>query len=308
MYEPTERQLDDDVHKSMDMFERAKVGDVAPIEPRTPHRVLVAFDGSSQDPMSRAVAGALRRRFDCRILAIDAREAADVDLAKESADELQAEPLDRCDGDSYDQILTAIEGSQCDLVVAPSPFGRDLDNVGNDSTGTVIDVLLARSPVPLMVVRQPYQLESNPFERTVMVLIGENSAAESAAQWAVGLTAATGRTELRLVVEDEVLENTQSLLDTLDPGAELTPETLGRAMERSHLRLHKAIDQAARSNEVHYRLNVLRESDHRLADLSGGDRHPLLVLAHERSDHASQGHVHDRIRRSPHPVFVVSLG
>jgi hypothetical protein len=36
--------------------------------------------------------------------------------------------------------------------------------------------------------------------------------------------------------------------------------------------------------------------------------HPLLVLALERTDHASQGHVHDRIRHSPHTVLVVTGG
>ena len=37
-----------------------------------------------------------------------------------------------------------------------------------------------------------------------------------------------------LVVEDEVLQNVQSLMQSLDPSAEITPEVLGTAMERSH--------------------------------------------------------------------------
>lgn len=49
---------------------------------------------------------------------------------------------------------------------------------------------------------------------------------------------------------------------------------------------------------------ICREADGPLAELQG--QHPLVVLALERRDHGSQGHVHDRIRHSPHPVLIVA--
>ncbi len=211
-------------------------------------------------------------------------------------------------GESYEQILAAIQSSECDLVVVPSPFGRDLDKVGSASTGTVIDVLLARAPVPLLVIRQPYDPEDVPFERVSMVLIGENEAAQSAACWTAGMVAPQGHIELLLILEREVLENVQSMMRSLDPDAEITQETLGKAMERSHVRLHRALQKTAQQLGVNYHGEVRPESDPRLSELSGGTQHPLLVLALERADHGSQGSVHDRIRKSSHPILVVSIG
>ncbi len=308
MFEPTEREVDSVVRRSMEMFERAKVGEVAPVDPRVPQKVLVVLDGSSQDPMSISLADAFRRRFACGLALLDGREGVhDNDLAREAAESLQAQPLDKLEGESYEQILAAVELSECDLVVVPSPFQRELDKIGSDSTGTVIDVLLARAATPLLIVRRPYSLESQPFERVVMLLIGENEAAPAAACWTAGMVSPGGRIGLLLVLEDEVLENVQSLMRSLDPDAEITAENLGQAMQQSHVRLHRALQKAADRRGVGYQLDVWHESDARLAELSAGTQHPLLVLAHERADHGSQGHVHDRIRHSPHPVFVVSM-
>ena len=116
-----------------------------------------------------------------------------------------------------------------------------------------------------------------------------------------------GRLDLLLLVEDEVVENVQSLMKALDSSTEITAESVGKALQRSHIRLHRALQQTAESLGVHYQSDVRRESDPRLAELSGGVQHPLLVLANERADHGSQGHVRDRIRNSPHAVLVVSV-
>lgn len=307
MFEPTEREVNAVVRRSMEMFERAKVGEVAPVEPRVPQKILLVLDGSSQDPMSLSLAEAFRGRFDCGLAVLDGRQGVHGnELARRASQPLRAQPLDKLEGESYEQILAATELSQCDLVIVPSPFQRELDKVGSDSTGTVIDVLLARSSIPLLIVRQPYSLEDQPFERVVMPLIGENEAAPAAACWAAGLVSPGGRIELLLVLEDEVLENVRSLMRTLDPDAEITAESLGEAMQRSQVRLHRAMQKVADRLDVGYQLDVRHESTARLAKLFDGARHPLIVLAHERADHGSQGHVHDRIRHSPHLVFVVS--
>jgi hypothetical protein len=281
---------------------------VAPIEPQSPRKLLVTLDGSAQDAMSLAVADALRSRFGCALEVLDGRDwVQSNELAEQAAQSLGAQALDKQEGDSYEQILAAVQRSQSDLAIVPSPFGRDLEKVGSDSTGTVVDVLLARSPVPLLIVRQVYDLEKQPFQRAVMVLIGENEAAPAAARWMTGLIDSQGRIELLLVLEDEVLENVRSLMHSLDPNAEVTAETLGEALERSQVRLHRALQKAVSQLGGSYRLNVRRESDVRLAELADAARRPLLVLAHERSDHSSQGHVHDRIRHSPHLVLVTSV-
>lgn len=307
MFEPTEHEVDEDLRRSIDMFERSKVGKVATVEPRRPSRLLLVLDASLQDETSIGLAKGLGKRFRCPLEVIDAREhIGDNSLAERIAGSLDAHPIEKQSGDSYEQILSAIDSSGCDLVIVPCPYGRDLEKVGSDSTGTVIDVLLARSSVPLLIVRRPYPLEKVPFENVVMLLIGENETAPLAAEWATGMVAPDGRVGLLLVLENELIENVQELMRSLDSQTEVTPEMLSDALARSHVRMHRALEKAAAARDFACHFAVRREADGPLAELAGKDRHPLLVLALERRDHSSQGHVHDRIRQSPHPLLVVT--
>lgn len=309
MFEPTEREVDRGVQESMEMFEKAQVGEVSAIEPQRPQRVLLALDGSSQDELSVSMAAALRRRFACSLHVMDAREDfASNQWAEEIAQRIEADVLAKASGDSYEQILEACQDQGCDLVIVPCPFGRNLEKVGSDSTGTVIDVLLARSPAPLLVTRHVYALEDEPFAHVLMVLIGENEAAPSAAAWAVGMVATGGALELMLILEREAYENFRQWMVALDSKADVDPDQLAKALQRSQLRLHRSLQKSAKELGFEERFSIRQESKTPLEELAGGQQHPLLVLALERSDHRSQGHVHDRIRHSPHAVLVVPFG
>lgn len=305
MFEPTEQEVDDDLRKSIQMFQRSKVGEVPSIEPLRPTKLLLALDGSSQDETGIRLARQLCQRFECRLEVVDAREqVGENSLAEQAAAAFDAGVIAKPTGDSFDQILGAIASSECDLAIVPCPFGRDLESVGTDSTGTVIDVLLARSSVPLLIVRQPYPQNETLFENVVMLLIGENEAAPLAAQWAAGLVAPAGSIGLLLVLEEEVIENVQALFRSFDASADVTPDMLSDAMEQSYLVLHRGLQKAAEEHGFRFDFAVRREADGPLPELRG--QHPLLVLALERRDHGSQGHVHDRIRHSPHPLLVVA--
>lgn len=308
MFEPTEREFDDDVQRSMEMFERAQVGDLPPIVPRTPTRLLLALDGSSQDEMSQQIAGRLRDRFGCALDVVDGREdGVSDDTAEKSAQALDANLLPKTSGDSYEQILAAADRSQCDLLIVPSPFQRELAKVGTDSTGTVIDVLLSRSPVPLLVVRGSYELADPPFSAVSIVLVSENEATPHAAEWAAGLIAPGGDLELMLLMETEIYENVRELIRSLDPDLDLSQEALVEAMQRSRVRLHRALQKAAVEAGFQYRLGVQQQDDRPSAELQSSERHALIVLPLERQDHLSQGFVHDRIRHSADALLVVPL-
>lgn len=307
MYEPTEREVDQDVHKSIEMFERAMVPSVVSVTPQAPQRLLVALDGSSQDEMSLLVAERLIGRFGCAVAVLDAREwSEDNALAKSAAQRLDGTALARSDGDdAYDQILSASDQTGSDLVIVPSPFGRDIEKVGADSTGTVIDVLLARSRVPLLVIRTPYDVAEQPFQRVVLSFAAENSSAPQAANWAVGLTAPQGTLRLLLVVAEEAVENFRSLMQALHEGMNVESEQFGEALQKVFVPLHTGLQQAARERGLNYRLDVRHEGHVPLEELTSDQRHPLLVLGLEREDNLSQGYVHDRVRHSANAVLVV---
>ena len=290
----------------MDLFSRARIGTVAAVESRRPKTVLLALDGSSQDPFGIAIAGQFRERFGCELAVVDAREG-DVanDLAAQVAQSLggQAEPkmLD----DSFTQILNATDNSNCDLLITPCPYGRDLEAVGPDSTGTVIDVLLARSPVPVLVVRKPYEPQEDLFHRIVMILTAENEMAPDAAAWATGLIAPRGVFHLVLLLEREMYENIAALMQSIAPEMDVSIDSLSHALARNYMRLHRGLQKAATQEGFSYKLKLEVEAEARPIAPEDAPRPTLRVLALERSDRVSQGSVQARIRQSLHPVLVV---
>ena len=68
------------------------------------------------------------------------------------------------------------------LLATPGFF--DLEWKDGHLFGTVIDVLSARSPVPILVVRKPYEPKGDLFRQVLMILTTENEAASPAAAWA----------------------------------------------------------------------------------------------------------------------------
>jgi hypothetical protein len=306
MVEPTQHSVDHDVEASMRLFERAHVGEVSAVEPRQPARVLLALDGSDQDALGVALSRGLRERFGCAVSVMDARERRDsADLASQAARAIGGEWLPPRTGESFEQILAAAAETRSDLVVVPSPFGRDLESVGPDSTGTVVDVLLARMPAPLMVVRRPYVPAGELFANVIFTLSGENEAAGTAGTWAAGLTAPGGRLRLVLVMEAEFAQNVRAVMQTVDPHVQVTEALLTDALARMHVRLHRGLQKSADHAGFQYELRIEPAGGAAEAALYGETGQPLLVIAHERGDHFSQGLVHDRIRLSPNPVLVV---
>lgn len=314
MFDPTQRNVDDDVSASMKMFQRAQVGEVAAIGPHKPKKLLLVLDGSSQDELGVKFAQGLAGRFECPLCVVDAREARQTegepaveveDRAVDVAASLSAEAVEKTEGESFEQVLAAVEQTGCDLVIVPCPFGRDLEKVGPDSTGTVIDVLLARCHVPILVVRKVFEPVGELYAEVMFTLIGENRAAPLAAGWAAGVTAPQGHLQLILVLEKEFYENFTVLLATLDPQLEVSPEQLAGALTKAHMRLHRGLQKGAEEHGFRYELNVLQEGELPTPPFDDESTHPLVVVALEREDHSSQGHVRDRIRLSPNPVLVV---
>jgi hypothetical protein len=263
-------------------------------------------DGSSQDKLGVAFAQQCHDRFGSTLSVVDARENEDSDaFTEEVANRLGGQSVAKPSGDSFDQILAAVHEVQCDLLITPCPYGRDLESVGPNSVGTVIDVLLARCPVPILVIRQPYEPQGEVFQKVRMVLSAENEAAEDAAAWATGFVAPQGSLQLWLELEQEMYENMAALMQSIAPDVDVSTESLSQALAKTHTRLHRALQMAAGEQGFRYKLKLQMESEGGPAAASELQPNLLVTLAFERSDHASQGNIQSRIRLSADPVLVV---
>lgn len=322
MTQPTQRQVDADLKRSMDMFTRAKVGDVGALDGACPTRVLVAFDGSTQDLATAMLTRQMAERIRCKVGFLFISDGSEKQLSPEVATELTsisatevslpADVVQTNESDEkladYDLILTAAEEYRADLLVLPCPFGRDFESLGEDSTGTVIDVLTARWVAPLIVSRRPDATGRDPTNHLRIILTGANPAAETAARLAVGLIQPEGRLELLLLVEKSFYEKFRETLHSIQPETDVSYEDLENALACTYGRLHASLQQTAAVIGITYELLIRHEGDELPITPEDPQGHPaLMVLAMQRGSLDSQGEVHEFIRRSPHPVLVASV-
>jgi hypothetical protein len=119
------------------------------------------------------------------------------------------------------------------------------------------------------------------------------------------LISSQGVLRLVLVLEREMYQNVQALMESIAPELDVSATSLSQALAQTHMRLHRGLQKAAAEHGFEYKLKLQVEGEAGSLTVEDERRHPLIVLALERSDHASEGSVQSRIRLSPNPVLVV---
>lgn len=313
MNEPTQSQVDSDLQNSMDLFERADVGVTHAVPLKKPSHLLVVLDGSTQDAAAVSLATKLKARLTCDLtwafvptadsstLCSDHRQLLESVGAKEATTNVSRE------NETAQQILTIVEESTADLLIVPCPFGRDFEEIGEDSTGTVIDLLSARCPIPFVTIRRPDIVDIDPTRHVRLILTGENPAAELAASIAAGVVQPNGKLELLLLVEVSFYHNFRQAMHAIDPSRTVSYEDLEHALARQYGRLHAALQRTADEVGFEYELLIQNEEDETAVTPADPVTHPaVMVLGAGRGDHDSLGEVRDFIRRSPHAVLVAA--
>jgi len=177
-----------------------------------------------------------------------------------------------------------------------------------DNVGTVIDVMLSRTPVPLLVVREAFSsAKSTLFERVALVISGENEAAPAAAAKALALLQPGGTFTLSLILEEELYENFRKLMQAMHPDMEVSLESVTNALIQTHMRLHRGLQQAAAEQHFKYDLQVKHVDEVPQEITQEHSTNTLQALGLVRSDHHSQGVVNDRIRFSADPLLIVAV-
>jgi nucleotide-binding universal stress UspA family protein len=155
--------MDPELQKQMAAFEAARIAQPLTLAAKRPARILAVRDGSDQDPTVLALARAVAERFGGEV----------------------GEWLGPTRELAHEAILAAAEAA--DLLVAPCPFDADFGAVGRDTLSTTLDLVLARSPVPVLLARAPVPDPADALRRPLLVLgVCPDRDAEAAA-WATSL-------------------------------------------------------------------------------------------------------------------------
>jgi len=126
---------DRDLKQQMSQFEAARIAAPVHLTPQPVGKVVAVHDGTDQDATVDALANAIARR--CAV------EVTTVAPEKADAAVVLAE-LQRAAG-------------RGDVLVVPSPFGRDYESEGRHSLSTTVDLLLACCDASVCIARAPIE-------------------------------------------------------------------------------------------------------------------------------------------------------
>ena len=124
MFEQSQRQVDSDLQRSMNLFERSEVGQVTPIEPKRPTKILLALDSSTQDPTALNFASELKTQLNSELQAIlfpPFPKSTPNEKSLSALQELGVEPLPLDERENFEQLLDAVAQSGTDLLVSALP-------------------------------------------------------------------------------------------------------------------------------------------------------------------------------------------
>jgi nucleotide-binding universal stress UspA family protein len=297
------------VEEQVEAFEEA-LAERVDLEERRLATLLLALDRSNQDGLAISLAAYLATRHSARVVVT----GGFADDLKHEAEQYMTEVEDRlrsggveveslwAEGEeSFGKILWAIDRTSPDLLILPSPYFRDLESLGEDSIGTNLDVLLSRSPIPLLVVRHPSLEASKVMRRILLAVFDDSPLSRAAAGWAL-LLAREARLDTIAIVEEEFVEMMEEVLEKEG----ITEEELGKRLSHELVPLVSAV--LRRCSE----LDVSCSADYVTGDLVDtitsrmAHRQGLVVLrGYDREDRPRGKVARDVILRSRVPVLVV---
>lgn len=300
-------KFDKDMDESMKLFKAAQVGAAELPEARRPKRTLLVLDGSSQDLTTMQVGAYLRDELGSHLVLLDARENEPKGDILEPMKDFDGTvlPPPPVDQEGYDAILLIAGEEKCDLLVVPCPYERDFENVGADSTGAVIDVVLAHTTIPVWVVRSALLDGETICSQVDVVINRESSASALAAAWATGLIQTGGSLKLVVALESSAYTETIELMKKVKPDIDIRAEDLINALADAHRNLHTALIKAAGPQTWSYLYDIHEEPEDQAGFPIKPRNHTLNVIGFDRGQASAVNQLKDRICRSREMILVV---
>jgi nucleotide-binding universal stress UspA family protein len=295
-------------------FESARVTQAVKLERHKVSHLLLALDRSNQDREAVELTAAVAKHFGARVSVIFAegeeatgRGAA---YAEHVAGELRAAPH-RLEAELVEvkaplpshQILTAQARVKADLVIVPAPYLRDIGLLGDESLSSPVDMLIAESPVPLLLVRKPHAEPARAFSQILVTVSSVGPQAVCAAEWALSLLHPGGELRVLAVADETVLGEAARLLgETAQP----TSEMFERAETRLIGGLNAALQHYASDHGINLSVDVkVGKAVPLMAEATNASQQLVCVGAPKDRTSPEFHRMHDLLLRAQSPVLIV---
>lgn len=273
---------DKDLQEQMAQFEAARITAPVELRPQPVGKIVAVHDGTDQDATVDALAKAMAARVKCEVVGVAATG----------------------DGDPLPMLLQA--AGKGDVLVVPSPLGRDYQVDGQISLTTTVDLLLAKSEAAICIARAPVEDPEHTVTHPLVALQIDRHRKVDAVALALAFARDGGEILMLSTVDPHsALRDEELLARNLDP-RDLSPEVLeGLATARAAAltaELQRHAGDWDVTPMVHFALGdtvelTLEENEQRCG---------MLVVGRDRDARNEEA---QRARRlvlaSPYPVLLV---
>ncbi len=271
-----------DFQEDLGMFEAATHAERVDIIDISLKTILLAPDGSNQDPTARRLAEVLGESVGAQVVEV---------AGLHTAEEMQA----------------AKQQHAADLLVLPVPFGAEIGELREASLGELVDRILADT-LPMLAVRQVMEEAEirKCLQNVVIPLSPENPRVVDVLSWACRLLPESGQLTIVEIANAELRAEASHLREPSEPAGFTASERVGRVLTRHFAGSIAAIQK--RSSDIGFALQVFSTSgqfvDSTLAQLEDS---PGLVIIAGSGDRRSDAYHHeaDLILDSRYPILVV---
>ena len=295
-----------DLDQSMSTFEAAVSAEDIRIPPVRLSNLLMAIDGSNQDPTTIRLARNLASTYNAGMhfaLAGGEHSRLDPSLAPPGASLVTGRG-----GSPAMRILDAARIASADLVVTCAPFMEDYDELGTATLGTIVDVVLNKREHPVLVTRRPLgDAADTAMNRLVVPLSLASERNLGAVAWAKFLAQPESAVELLAVADPEVADSMRHTFKSGDQRLEdLDEDRLAGLVRPDIAGIVGAMQRAAEERDFTCRV-VVRAGPLVPALLEYANQDAAILLATCTTDCASTGYqrVQALVRGSRNPVLIV---
>ena len=116
-------------------------------------------------------------------------------------------------GRPSEHILGLSEKYNPNLIIMPIPYGERAETFEVESLGATVDIVLRKSPFPILLVRKP-KFNANDVTKNILLLISENSNTK-AAELALALGESGSKLKLLSITEKKIEKKVKDLVKTI---------------------------------------------------------------------------------------------
>jgi nucleotide-binding universal stress UspA family protein len=277
------------VDQKIKVFEQAAISEKIKLKPPTIERIFLAIDSHldaseiSENAMRITLNLALKFQAEVYIACIvpTAEELVDSEkLVNDSIKLFESKNVSVIGGCGIgfpsEHILGLSKDFNPNLLVLPIPYGERAETFEIESLGATVDLVIRKSPFPILLVRKP-KFKPSEITKNMLMLLSKKENIE-AAEWALTLGERGSKLKLLSIIEKETVEKVQDLAE------EISSSEIGKGLlEHSHKKaiqpLINGIIEEAKNREIEVKRIHLVGNRVKLTLEEAKKEHTLIVLS-----------------------------